>query len=157
MTRILALDPGLATGYAYAHFDEFSPLSVYETGVIPGGAFGIVNWLNSGRETPLHTADIVVCERFDIDGTITGTWSARVEGVVMATLLDRQELVFQSRDDKAALLPTEPRRRAWLKERGFTFEATHDMDAITHLIVYLKRIRHFPTLMNYWPDIEDAR
>lgn len=155
--KLLTLDPGLSTGYSIwetrSYFDS-SDLELMETGVIEEGCEGFIDdWRYKGIGTK---TDRVVCERFVIDGTHTGVWSAQIEGALMA--LYDGPVIWQLRSDKATLFNQEfggdagqTERFAWLRERGFEGEG-HELDAITHALVWAKRMGHIPTLRKYWGD-----
>lgn len=148
----LVLDPGKVTGAAMVEWSDDDPLSVLWTQSIPSGCEGFVDWF---KEFDHFSMDIVICELFEIDGTITGSWSPRIEGALMA--LWNGEIVWQRRDEKAALLPTEPARRAWFNRRGLRFKTSHELDSVVHALVYLKRMKHMPTLMKWWPKDDQTR
>lgn len=148
---LLGLDPGKKTGYYFVNLEEDTPMEVLDHGVIEGGVEGFHEWWLDGSDVYWQT-DLIISEIFEIDGTITGTWSPQIEGALK--VLWDGEIVWQKRDDKAALLPGEPARKKWLKEHGFQFDATHDMDALTHLIVYIKRHKteHMASIREWWPE-----
>lgn len=150
--KALVLDPGKVTGAALVEWTDVEPLTVLWTRSIPGGCEGFVEWW---RSLPRHRSlsgkefSIVICELFEIDGTVTGVWSAEIQGAIKA--LWGEQTIWQRRDDKAALLPTEPARRAWFNRRGLRFKTSHELDSVTHATVFLKRLHHEPTLRHWWP------
>lgn len=150
--RILSLDPGLASGFIVAELFDDKPLTLSSQGVIDGGCEGFLDWVKPGCY--LEIVDTVICERFVIDGTHTGVWSPQIEGAVMA--LSPVPIVWQLRSDKATLFGQkqkgakgETERFNWLRERGFSGEG-HELDAITHALVWAKRSGHKPTIDKYW-------
>lgn len=143
---VCGFDPGISTGFAIAKMDDETPLTYILTETIKGGIDGFINWWDLQK----NEYDLIVCETFVIDGTIAPTDSAQIEGAIKA--LWKGPVRWQGRGDKAALKATEPARREWFKERGMTFPNSHELDAATHLMVAAKRLRHFPTLREYWPD-----
>ena len=58
MTTLMAIDPGMMSGYFYGEFDELTPLMRIGYKQIPGGSKGLFDFLQ-GR-----IADVVVCEKF---------------------------------------------------------------------------------------------
>lgn len=143
MTKILGLDPGETTGWAMFLDEE-----MVGTGAIVGGVEGFRRWVEGpeGREA-LYDADVLVVEDFDIDGTKTGTWSSEIIGAVKFSRLSWQKLFMQKRGKKAGLVgvdgltgeQAEVKRFAWLKAKGFeNVGGGHNLDAITHIIVWGK-------------------
>lgn len=150
--RILSLDPGLASGFALGEFSDTQPYTVVSHGVVDGGCEGFIDWVRPSCY--LDIADVVVCERFVIDGTHTGVWSPQIEGALMA--LSPTRVVWQLRSDKATLFGQklagdrgQTERFNWLRGQGFEGEG-HTLDAVTHALVYLKRLEHKPTLRKFW-------
>lgn len=149
MTYLLALDPGLQTGWCYGHYSETEPFTILREGAIQGGCEGFIGWWHGSVLNTLPALDEIVCELFVIDGTITGSWSPRIEGALMA--MWDGPITWQTRADKAALLPTETARRAWFNRQGVRFRSPHALDAATHAVVLCKRRGHLPTIERYWP------
>ena len=132
------------------------------SGSIGGGLDGFIDWWASDGKWFLHTNCLsVVCERFVPEAGLGGAdqaWSLEIQGVVR--FLARQHgfpLALQLRSDKAALFGQEEvgdkgatERRAWLAERGLTFETDHAMDAATHVLVERKRARDMQFWRRYW-------
>jgi hypothetical protein len=149
VTRILAIDPGVSTGYAFGSFDDHA-LHIEDSGVIEGGTLGFKRWLDAQAYVLYDKVDLILSETFVIDGTIAPGDSLQIEGVIMA--LWPGEIVWQSRSDKAALIRGEKERNAWLRERFPEVKSQHALDAVCHLMVYAaKRLHHRPTLEEYWP------
>lgn len=148
--RVIALDPGQTSGYAEFILGEKEPLQLVGQGVIEGGCPAFIDTfrlLGYGDRI-----DLFICERFVIDGTHTGVWSPQIEGALMAMAAPDQEIVWHLRSDKANLTNpkhSETQRFNWLRERGFT-GTSHELDAITHGLVWAKNLRHVPTLKEYW-------
>lgn len=143
MTKILGLDPGYTTGWAMFVDEE-----MVGTGVVVGGVEGFRHWVEGaeGREA-LYEADVVVIEDFDIDGTKTGSWSSEIIGAVKFVVGKRVRLFIQKRSQKTGLVgvdgltgeQAEVKRFAWLKAHGFeNVGGGHNLDAITHIIVWGK-------------------
>lgn len=142
MATLLALDPGLSTGWAEISYGDHLA-DVVDQGVIPDGVHGFKKWWSN------RTWAQVVSEKFIIaPGTVGEGWSLQVEGALIA--LYDGPITFQSRSDKADLVSgTEVERFAWLRSHGFT-GSSHELDAITHGLLWLKRQRHQPTIRQYW-------
>lgn len=144
---ILAIDPGLSTGWALFH-----GATPFKQGVIPNGVRGFKEWWNS-CERPSH--DVLVIEDFIVEPSYVGiAWASEVKGAaIMAT---NAMVVIQKRSDKATLFGQKKKGQAgeterfnWLRERGFS-GASHELDAITHVLVYLKRQKNRLALSKYW-------
>lgn len=140
---LLALDPGLSTGYSIWSYDAETPLTHVEHGTIPGGVRGVKAWWRS-RE---HTWEAVVCESFRLgdDTEKPEVDPLRTEGLLIG-LWDGL-LVFQSRDRKVAV----PDRT--LKRLGFWWKGKgHDRDSARHAIIFMRAVEHRPTIEAFWPD-----
>lgn len=155
MTKVLALDPGLSTGFAISIVTPHAPVLFLKQGVIENGCEGFIDWWTAFYSARINDVDLIVCERFVIDGTHTGVWSPQIEGALMA--LAGVPIAWQLRSDKALLFGQtfkgdrgQTERFEWLRERGFT-GVSHELDAITHTLFWLKRQGHKPTLRKYWP------
>lgn len=146
MATILALDPGLSTGWALFSYHDREP-ELLSQGTIVDGVRGFAQFWRNLPWIP----DEVVSEKFIIaPDTVGEGWSLQVEGALLA--LYDGGVTWQLRSAKADLVTgTETQRFAWLRERGFT-GSTHELDAITHALLYLKRKRHVPTIRHYWTE-----
>lgn len=144
MTVALCLDPGKVTGAAYVQWGRTQGLSVIATHAIENGCEGFIDWFRS--HAPFQ---LIICEEFNIDGTITGTWSAQIEGALKA--MWGSPIVWQRRDDKAVIRKGEPERNDWLASRGIHLKTQHERDAVVHGLVYARRQGHLPTIEKYWP------
>lgn len=160
LTRVLAFDPGESTGWALFSYADRAPAELIDQGVIPNGVDGFIKL----DPIALVLADAVVYEDFVIDGTITGSWSSEVIGALKYMMYREAEgtkLVKQTRMDKGALFghkaKTIPKRQTerfnWLRDRGFS-GVSHELDAITHALFYIKKQEHVPTIRRYWTDWE---
>lgn len=146
--RLLGIDPGLSTGWALFAYTEKLPATLVDSGQVKGGVEGFIDWWPTLVND--YRVDELVAERFIIDGTVTGSWAPQIEGA-LKVLAAGKPITWQTRGDKAALLPTEPARRQWFRNAGIRFDSDHSLDAATHCMVLLKRRRHLPTLSAYWP------
>lgn len=166
MSLILSIDPGLNTGVALAYFDDVTPYTLRERWQVHGGPVGLDRWLDAGG---FQGADVLVVEKFilarnDFAADLT---PVQDEGVIMAAA-DRARLpiLWQPRSDKGRLTGYSEKAKAGTKTQRqrerFDFlerfgmyaagtENDDSNDAITHGLVYLKRIEHLPTLRHFWP------
>lgn len=150
--RALVLDPGKVSGAALIEWDIDRPMEVLSTWAIPGGCEGFVAWWHmqpKHRSLSGKSWSIVISELFEIDGTVTGSWSPRIEGAILA--LWGNQVTWQRRDDKALIGKGEPARNAWLTSRGIRTKTQHERDAIVHGLVFLRRLHHLPTIEKFWP------
>lgn len=163
MPIVLALDPGLSTGWAAFTYDHETPATLVGQGVIPDGVEG---YMRATAEPALFhhwnwVSLVTVYEDFVIDGTITGSWASETIGAMKMYQWEKgtAPLVKQTRMDKASLFghkakttqKRETERFNWLRARGFD-GVSHELDAITHALVYIKRQDHVPTIRKYWTD-----
>lgn len=152
MTVALCLDPGKATGAALVRWGDYKPLTVLETWTIPDGCEGFISWwLRQPGElgTTRKRWSIVICELFEIDGTVTGTWAPEIQGALKALWGD--PVVWQRRDEKAVIAKGEKERNAWLKWHGINLTTQHERDAVIHGLRFVRKQSHLPSLMHYWP------
>lgn len=139
--RILGLDPGQSTGWAL-----FLAEKLIASGVITGGRDGFIEWAKT--EMPQH--DVLVVESFIVERDFVGRSDAsEVIGAAFA-LSDAPIKREQLRSAKSTLINgTQTQRFAWLREQGFE-GVSHALDAITHVLLYLKAIGHKPAYWRYW-------
>lgn len=142
---ILALDPGWHTGWSLWRSPD-----LIAQGTTLDGCEGFLEWWPS---PPSET--VVVMEDYISDGSTAGrVWSSEVIGAVKA--LHRGPIVMQKRTDKANLFNQRSKgdrgqteRFDWLRSRGFG-GTTHELDSITHALVYLKNRRDQGVIDRYW-------
>lgn len=149
----LGIDPGETTGWAVFKDEELDA-----TGIITGGVEAFIEWANSAIY--FRSVAEIIIEDFDIDGTITGTWSSEIIGAVRALRRPaHQKLFVQKRAAKTELIgvrgltgdQAEAKRFAWLKAHGFEDAGGgHNLDAVTHVLVRLKRGRDRAAYRRYW-------
>lgn len=139
--RTLGLDPGESTGWALFHGEIY-----IRGGVITGGLDGFVEWART--EMPAH--DVLVVEAFVVQPSFVGTaYAAEVLGAAWA-LSQAPVKRKQLRSQKAALVRgSETERFNWLRERGFE-GVSHTLDAITHVLLYLKATGNKAAYLRYW-------
>lgn len=138
--HVLALDPGGTTGWALFRNEEF-----ISGGVIPNGLTGFLAWTSLAM--PDHTH--LVIEDFVVEPGFVGRAEAS-EIIGAAIALSPAGAYRQLRSQKATLVRgTETERFNWLRKRGFG-GMTHELDAITHALIFLRRSGHLPTVIKYW-------
>lgn len=150
---LLSVDPGWSTGWAMLTV-EGGEVRLSKQGTIEGGVDG---WLSHGSDMgDMAYFGTIVCEDFIVEPAYVGrAWSSEVIGALKAKIAF-ENVILQSRSDKATLFTQkhtgdkgETERFAWLRERGFS-GTPHELDAITHALVYLKRQRNRAALKQYW-------
>ena len=139
---ILALDPGETTGWAV-----FRGADLEASGEMP---YGLMGFLRQYRLLPDH--EVIVVEDFVAEPNFVGRPTpSEIIGAV--TALSSHRTVFrQARSRKATITGgnlTESQRFAWLRERGFS-GSSHELDAITHALIFLKHGRDSHALKKYW-------
>jgi hypothetical protein len=165
----MAIDPGKATGVAIGRVTDERAMDVIYTAIIPGGAKGLIDWLELTRDGkniteldcmayfPNEYDNIdyhldVICETFQLRG---GRFAPdleplRIEGVLM----DRFGSVvhWQSPSDKTLVGDGFLKEHdLWLTGRDVDHEDGRDAnDALLHLFAFSMKQRHMPTLEAYW-------
>ena len=123
----LAIDPGDSTGWARMADNG----DLIDQGVIPNGLDGFLAW-------PMPEHDILVVEEFIVEPDYVGrAVASEIVGAAIARTTAR--VIRQLRSMKATLVRgSESQRFAWLRARGFD-GMSHDLDAITHALLYFRR------------------
>lgn len=142
--RILAVDPGETTGWAYFVDGELD-----SQGTIDNAASGVSEALME-RLLPGYTQ--LVLESFIVEPDFVGrAHASEVIGVMIHdATMSLAPYAFQSRGQKATVIRgTETERFNWL--RGHGFEGTsHELDAISHGLLRLRLMGHKDTVRRYW-------
>lgn len=138
---VLGLDPGQTTGWAL-----FRGEILIRCGAIAGGRDGFIEWAKT--EMPLH--DVLVVESFIVEPSFVGRSDAsEVIGAAFA-LSSAPVKREQLRASKATLVKGDQTTRFnWLRARGFE-GMTHELDAITHVLLYLRAVGHKAAFHRYW-------
>lgn len=173
MTKLIAIDPGRATGIAEGYYTDTEPLKFTDIYVTTDGIEGFAaRW-----EDALYCTDHFVVETFvpraneflanvdgvEVIGLIKGTMHGEKHGGTSNPTAMPHEYFWQERTEKAALLGakdsvSEKANNAWLKDHGLWQtgkmvgwkDGRDANDAIIHALVHMKKIRHIPTLLHYW-------
>jgi hypothetical protein len=159
--EFMAVDPGGATGVALGHYDDKTPITFTETFTIPNGAAGFGDWW--------HNSEAEYREKLIVETFVprANEFLASVAGVEVIGFIKGttwRDPIWQSRSDKALLTGNKPgvdseaKNNAFLKEHGLWLtgkqvgwkDGRDAMDAEIHALVYAKKIRHIPTLRQYW-------
>ena len=141
--KLLAIDPAAEspisdTGWALLYYDDTTPATLVDSGVVNGGFAGFCGWV-------LPDSDVTVCERFVRFRSQADSTPQLIEGVVRYL---RPNVVLQpSSGYKTAVSD------AVLKNLGLWSTKGHHADersALRHGLWYLKKIKHMPTLHAGW-------
>lgn len=144
MSTILAIDPGVSTGWSFWVYDATTPLRHIEHGTIPNGKDGFIGWALQRR----GEFDEVVAESFVLDGRADpraiDVTPLRIETAIDMTFGrwgDGVPVVYQ-RNVMKVHAPDQ-----LLKDKGLWWKgAGHDRDSARHAIALMKTRRHAPTL-----------
>lgn len=162
MTRLLSIDPGKNSGIALGFYDAITPYRLEARWQVHDGTEGFIDWWYSGDHLGF---DEIVCEKFILDGDNKFTADLtpkEIEGALK--VLAETPIAWQPRTDKATLIgyPPDARTKAQRQRVRFDFldrfgmfkpgtENDDSNDAVTHALVYIKRRKHYPSLMAFWP------
>ena len=142
MTRILSLDPGGKTGAAIVDYFDDEAATVVKAFEIPNALEGFLEWYQTAEKN----WDIVVCESFTLRPGIHGVDLSPVYIIGALEALERgKPITYQ--EPKLKPLCDDSR----LKQMGiYEVAMGHANDAIRHGIIYLRAIKHLPTLRKGW-------
>jgi hypothetical protein len=152
--KIISFDPGAITGWAIGNYDDETPFTLDEAGVITFDALG--EELDWGKWSSFHQFDVVVVERFVLSkgnpftADLSGLW---VEGLLK--YFCNKEIVWRLRGTKSQV-PDEVLKEHGLWQTGSMVGWTDGRDAndaIIHAIGHLAFTeQHVPTLRKYFPN-----
>lgn len=139
--RLLSLDPGGTTGAALLTFDD-ERVALESAWQIPGGLTGFLEWQKT-FDTPI---DLIICESFTLRPGVHG---ANIEPTyiigALTALYQGTELIMQ--EPKLKPLCDDARLKTL---ELYHKNLPHGNDAIRHAIIYLRSIKHLPTLKKGW-------
>lgn len=139
--KILWLDPGVKTGVCLFNTDT---LKVDLFKIIPNGLTGFQEWVEFG-EVPEH--DVLGCESFELEEGTHGIDLTPKEIIGYLKSLG-MPIVWQRRNQrgKGKLIAVSVLKRAGLYPKRGELKEGHQVAALQHLLAYLVRIRHLPTI-----------
>lgn len=142
--NLLAMDPGLTTGWA--HFIQHE---LVDQGTIGNGVDGAVEWLHSGNRPRYRR---LVLESFIPEPDFVGR--AHASEVIGAMVGDAYLLnapySFQSRAQKRLIINgDETKRFRFLREHGFE-GSSHELDAISHGLIRQRLEGNALVVKRYW-------
>jgi hypothetical protein len=165
MTEILSIDPGKNSGVCLGHYDSLTPYRLIERWQVHGGLEGFLEWWDAER---IPFEELVV-ERFILaNNEFTADITPKeIEGAIKTIMryeAPQVPVFWQPRTDKALLTgyPDSAKTKAQKQRVRFDFldrfglfkagtENDDSNDAVTHALVNLKKRRHMPTMMAFWP------
>lgn len=165
MTYQLSIDPGLNSGIALGFYDSLTPYRLIHRWQIHEGLDGFLDWWDAES----IGFDELVVEKFILASNVftADITPKAIEGAII-TLMRYQAphvpIMWQPRTDKSALTgyPESAKTKAQRQRVRFDFldrfglfkpgaENDDSNDAITHALVSLKKRRHMPSMMAFWP------
>lgn len=149
MTYIISMDPAAEnsvsdTGYCLAHYTDEAPLTIIDSGTLPGGFQGFCDVVHGNGTVSAwlrFKADVVVCEKFVPYNKLADSTPLLIEGVIRYL---RPKTILQPASGKNSLVPD-----SFLKDMGLWVSEGHHKDereAIRHAYYYLAKTEHIPTL-----------
>jgi len=143
--RILWLDPGVKSGVCLFNTDT---LKVELFAIIPGGLKGFQEWWETDGSSFSRTPyDVLGCESFELE---EGTHGVDLTPVAIIGYLKSLGLpiTWQRRNQrgKGKLIHISVLKRAGLYPKRGELKEGHQVAALQHLLAYLVRIRHRPTI-----------
>ena len=145
MTLILGIDPGGTTGISLVEFSPKDEPKLVASIQVPDGLKGFLNWYISSK----HDWDFVVCENFTLRPGVHGVdlTPTYIIGALEALELNKKKVYYQAPSQKPLC------NDDVLKRMGLFFPGMgHANDATRHAIIYLRGVRHMPTLKKGWPE-----
>lgn len=144
-TWVLSLDPCAESevsslGWVLASFTPETVMEVLDSGVIEGGFEGFCEHLR-GNEFFLLDPDVVICEKFVSYNRNATPTPLLAEGVVRCV---RPDVVLQP--SSALALVSEVQAKALYPEIRAQGHHADNLSALRHLLAYLVKNRHKPTL-----------
>lgn len=152
--RLLALDPGMATGWSLWAVPEETAMERVNYGLIPGGVAGFVKWARA------NTGGIMAAHRLVVERFVPGPGPLnyeplKIEGAIQALLEPHQRITWHLRSDKAHVPdPLLVQHDLWVTGRDprVQWEDGRDVnDSQIHALAWGKR-HHYPTLERFWPE-----
>ena len=149
MTTILAIDPCAerevsCTGWAFGEYEPQTPFRLLGSGVIEGGFAGFAEEIQhniKGLGTLLHNTNVALVEHYvpyNKSGDVTPLLA---EGVVRCV---RPDVVLQP--SSALALVSEAQAKALCPEIRAQGHHRDNLSALRHILAYLAKSRHKPTL-----------
>lgn len=144
-TTILGIDPGGTTGISLMSFGINTDPHIHSFVQVPDGLTGFLRWYHNSH----HDWDFVVCESFTLRPGVHGVdlSPTYIIGALEALEQYRTKIYYQSPSQKK-LCDDDALKRLGVYQPG----NPHANDAIRHSIIYLRGVKHIPTLKKGWPE-----
>lgn len=150
MTTLLAIDPAADlsvsdTGFALCYYDEDTPLTVKESGIIEGGFRGFTDVVNGKWGDILETVDEVVCENFISYNPYADHTPLKIIGVIQFL---RPDAILQPASGKNTVVPNTALKDLghWKTKGEGAGHHRDEVEAIRHAYLHLAKQKHIPTL-----------
>lgn len=156
MPYIEAYDPGKATGLAHGYFDDQTPFELDGAMIIGPEAFEDYIWEWGTPAEPTDPIRIYEGFRLRSGNKFTADLTG-VELIGQMKLVARKRLITlhkQMPTDKA-LVHDSVLKAAGIWQTGKMVghaDGRDANDAIIHILAYLKKTGHVPTIEHYWPE-----
>lgn len=146
MKSILSFDPGGTTGWAFIGYEPDTEPVVFESGQIPDGHKGFIEWWN--RKVQYLPDTQIVCESFTLREGVRGVNLEPCYVIGALEALHGDSIVYQPPTYKSFC------DNDALKALGFYIPGQqHARDAFRHAVAYLRaQEKHIPTLRKGWPE-----
>lgn len=148
------LDPGAKTGVALFNSDT---LKIEHSEIVAGGLLGFIGWWRSVGHSLAIQCEVVGCESFEMEEGTHGVDLTPVEIIAWLKPIGVVD-VWQRRNQRGKgklLTPAVLKRAGLYPPRGEVKEG-HQIAALQHLLAYLVRQRHLPTIKLLHPPEETA-
>ena len=145
MPTMLGVDPGGTTGLALIEFDATSEPKLLWVHQVPDGLKGFLHWHDSTDAK----WDFVVCESFTVRPGVHGVdiTPSYIIGAIEALEAKVSKIYYQPPSQKP-LCDDSVLKKIGMYSPGMG----HANDATRHGIIYLRNVRHLPTLKKGWSE-----
>lgn len=141
--KILSLDPGGTTGVAQLSYSESEMPILDFVQQVEGGLLGFLGWWNSLES---HHWDAIVCEDFVLRPSVKFPDLSPV--YIIGALTALTGIVTLQSPSLKPLCNDDVLKRMDFYTKG----KPHGNDATRHAIIYLRHMKHKPTLLKGWPQ-----
>jgi hypothetical protein len=144
--NILCIDPGGTTGVAIFSVSKDRQPELLKYLEVPKGTQGFINFYRENES--LYRWGKIVCESFTLRTGVKfpDLTPVYIIGALEVLAKDGVEIIFQSPSLKG-LCDDDRLKFIQMHQRG----NGHANDAIRHGIIYLRNIKHMPTIEMTWP------
>lgn len=146
MAKIVSLDPGGKTGWALFQYTDETEPELLDFGQVDNGLQGFIEWFDK------EGIDEVVCESFTLRPGVKFPDLSPVQiiGALEAILHKTQVKITYQPPSSKPLCDDDRLKSIGMHKPGLG----HANDAIRHGIIYLRKIKHMPTIRRAWPKEE---